>query len=190
MLVSFFFFKQKTAYEMRISDWSSDVCSSDLPHQLSFQKGKNMNSPITGKPMKLIREADTPTFRKESFNIVYHYYLCEDSGERFTDDRLDTLNTVQATNQYREKYGIPFPEDIRQIREQYGVSAAKMSEILGLGANAYRLYEAGEMPTVANGRLILSVREPEEFIKQIGRAHVGTPITNSHLLFRHLLEQK
>src|SRR3546814_14048541 len=29
--VCFFFFKQKTAYEMRISDWSSDVCSSDLP---------------------------------------------------------------------------------------------------------------------------------------------------------------
>src|SRR3546814_9124411 len=30
MLFCFFFFKQKTAYEMRISDWSSDVCSSDL----------------------------------------------------------------------------------------------------------------------------------------------------------------
>src|SRR3546814_3645382 len=30
MLSHFFFFKQKTAYEMRISDWSSDVCSSDL----------------------------------------------------------------------------------------------------------------------------------------------------------------
>src|SRR3546814_16100355 len=30
-LVCSFFFKQKTAYEMRISDWSSDVCSSDLP---------------------------------------------------------------------------------------------------------------------------------------------------------------
>src|SRR3546814_12972125 len=30
MLFLFFFFKQKTAYEMRISDWSSDVCSSDL----------------------------------------------------------------------------------------------------------------------------------------------------------------
>src|SRR3546814_3404582 len=30
--VVFFFFKQKTAYEMRISDWSSDVCSSDLHH--------------------------------------------------------------------------------------------------------------------------------------------------------------
>src|SRR3546814_4515452 len=30
----FFFFKQKTAYEMRISDWSSDVCSSDLRKKL------------------------------------------------------------------------------------------------------------------------------------------------------------
>src|SRR3546814_6543714 len=32
MFLVFFFFKQKTAYEMRISDWSSDVCSSDLHH--------------------------------------------------------------------------------------------------------------------------------------------------------------
>src|SRR3546814_16489555 len=31
MVVSFFVFKQKTAYDLRISDWSSDVCSSDLP---------------------------------------------------------------------------------------------------------------------------------------------------------------
>src|SRR3546814_18977007 len=34
-----FFFKQKTAYEMRISDWSSDVCSSDL--LADFQRGRN-----------------------------------------------------------------------------------------------------------------------------------------------------
>src|SRR3546814_3635982 len=33
----FFFFKQKTAYEMRISDWSSDVCSSDLCLQLAIE---------------------------------------------------------------------------------------------------------------------------------------------------------
>src|SRR3546814_2617840 len=40
VVMFFFFFKQKTAYEMRISDWSSDVCSSDLcrlpPAPMSF----------------------------------------------------------------------------------------------------------------------------------------------------------
>src|SRR3546814_9752442 len=35
--LSFFFFKQKTAYEMRISDWSSDVCSSDLPEPMTLK---------------------------------------------------------------------------------------------------------------------------------------------------------
>src|SRR3546814_7999462 len=36
-----FFFKQKTAYEMRISDWSSDVCSSDLQlQQVAEQEGR------------------------------------------------------------------------------------------------------------------------------------------------------
>src|SRR3546814_9124794 len=34
----FFFFKQKTAYEMRISDWSSDVCSSDLPDDCRMER--------------------------------------------------------------------------------------------------------------------------------------------------------
>src|SRR3546814_7268339 len=34
--VFIFFFKQKTAYEMRISDWSSDVCSSDLPMSCGY----------------------------------------------------------------------------------------------------------------------------------------------------------
>src|SRR3546814_7592697 len=36
MISLIFLFKQKTAYEMRISDWSSDVCSSDLPELLAL----------------------------------------------------------------------------------------------------------------------------------------------------------
>src|SRR3546814_1989124 len=37
-VVIVFFFKQKTAYEMRISDWSSDVCSSDLTRDRMFHE--------------------------------------------------------------------------------------------------------------------------------------------------------
>src|SRR3546814_2434940 len=38
VLCCFFFFKQKTAYEMRIRDWSSDVCSSDLIHMAAIKQ--------------------------------------------------------------------------------------------------------------------------------------------------------
>lgn len=126
-----------------------------------------MKSPITGKEMQVRNEVASLTFRKEEFEVVTHYYECEDSGERFSDDRLDELSIVQVHNQYREKYGIPFPEEIRRIREGYRISASKMSEILGLGANSYRLYEAGEVPSVAIGRLIMSIRNPATFVQQV-----------------------
>src|SRR3546814_10162178 len=44
----FFFFKQKTAYEMRISDWSSDVCSSDLPIGAVMAQGKIVSAISVG----------------------------------------------------------------------------------------------------------------------------------------------
>src|SRR5690606_16893688 len=66
---------------------------------------------------------------------------------------------------------IPFPDEIKAIREQYDISAAKMSEILGLGINSYRQYENGEMPTVANGRLILAAKDPAEFKKFLEASH-------------------
>src|SRR3546814_4154331 len=44
-----FFFKQKTAYELRISDWSSDVCSSDLPTGLFEIGGPDGDAGLTGR---------------------------------------------------------------------------------------------------------------------------------------------
>src|SRR3546814_3165723 len=41
----FFFFKQKTAYEMRISDWSSDVCSSDLLQRAAADEDRHHRAP-------------------------------------------------------------------------------------------------------------------------------------------------
>src|SRR3546814_5416746 len=58
----FFFFKQKTAYEMRISDWSSDVCSSDLiasvaevtkKHGLTLVVDNTFLSPYFQNPLDL-----------------------------------------------------------------------------------------------------------------------------------------
>src|SRR3546814_7531059 len=47
----FFFFKQKTAYEMRISDWSSDVCSSDLELDNVFSRNGITRIAAMGLPL-------------------------------------------------------------------------------------------------------------------------------------------
>src|SRR3546814_7148948 len=65
----FFFFKQKTAYEMRISDWSSDVCSSDLcsmvPVGNAGCKGNKVNYyPRGTKTVRtVVTQTDTTTTR-------------------------------------------------------------------------------------------------------------------------------
>lgn len=126
-----------------------------------------MNNTFTGQETILCCELSSLTFRKEDFPFYWHYYQSQDSDLKFTTFELDELGLSQVYNQYREKYRIPFPEEIRDIRRMYDVSANKMSEILGLGANNYRLYESGDMPSVSNGRLILSVKDPATFIRQV-----------------------
>lgn len=126
-----------------------------------------MKSPITGKEMKLTKERRSIDFRKETFEIVFHYYKCEDSEEQFTSTSMDEVNMNQVYNQYRDKFNIPFPDEIIRIRKKYGLSASKMSEILGFGVNSYRQYESGEMPSTANAKLIQLAESPKAFIGMI-----------------------
>ena len=126
-----------------------------------------MKSPITGKEMVLTKERRSIDFRKESFEIVFHFYKCEDSGEQFTTTALDEVNMNQVYNQYRDKFNIPFPDEISRIREKYDLPASKMSAILGFGVNSYRQYEAGEMPSISNARLIQMIDDPRKFIDMV-----------------------
>jgi len=126
-----------------------------------------MKSPFTGKEMSLQREWRTMKFRKEEFDVLFHFYKCTDTGEQFEDEQFAQLNYDQLVNQYRSKYGIPGVDEIKSIRERYGVSASKMSLILGLGTNSYRLYESGEIPSQSNARLIQMAQKPIDFKRMV-----------------------
>src|SRR3546814_20298097 len=79
---SVFFFKQKTAYEMRISDWSSDVCSSDLglinPHDIMFydatgEQAKHRTHPDILGPLR--REPGDPIYEVDNkFDLPESFY--------------------------------------------------------------------------------------------------------------------
>src|SRR3546814_11095710 len=78
-----FFFKQKTAYEMRISDWSSDVCSSDLmkpriywapPYVAALIMGAlsfpGLVSALTLEQALSVAEQDAPSLHAQAANLV------------------------------------------------------------------------------------------------------------------------
>ena len=118
----------------------------------------------TGKPLRVVFEPETFTFRGEKFNCIYISFRDDVLDEGYTTTESDGVWFNQVTNQYREKHGIPYQDEIIALRERYGLSAAKMSLILGFGANQYRLYEEGEVPSESNGKMIRSAMNPKVFL--------------------------
>ncbi len=124
-----------------------------------------MLSPFSAKEMTVQKEWRTMAYKKEEFRLCFHTWKCGDTGEHFEDDNFAQLNYDQVQNQYRAKYKIPFRDEIVAIREQYDLSAIKMSQVLCFGDNTYRQYEAGEMPSQSNARLIQLASDPHEISK-------------------------
>src|SRR3546814_11710888 len=78
-ILRFFFFKQKTAYEMRISDWSSDVCSSDLAnlrilHEFrSAEQGKDpLRLPLSLHPDQVELDVGGPAADRLGRSLAEH----------------------------------------------------------------------------------------------------------------------
>lgn len=109
-------------------------------------------------------EISEEVFRKEIFKVRKFYYKCEKTGKEFTTKESGDLNIVQLFNLYRERKKILFPEQIIKMRERYGLSSAKMSEVLGFGANTYSNYEKGEIPNDSNSTLLNQAYKAESFL--------------------------
>src|SRR3546814_5745807 len=82
----FFFFKQKTAYEMRISDWSSDVCSSDLQKRPGAGLPKPAHRAYSSESFKIKLRQSCSRRTAEQSSSVNH---TGEDHEGFAEERLD-----------------------------------------------------------------------------------------------------
>src|SRR3546814_5387832 len=92
----FFFFKQKTAYEMRISDWSSDVCSSDLVTSsllADYRRTEEQEKALQAKVEQL--KGDYLDLRRRS--IQYNIYQPEvDTNQALYDRSEENTSELQS----------------------------------------------------------------------------------------------
>lgn len=134
-----------------------------------------MISPFTGGIATLKYEKRELEYRKEKYHYVAQFYEDCETHEQFTTTEMDEANLAQVYNQYRAAHSIPFVDEIVALREKYGLSALKMSAILGFGDNQYRQYEEGYMPSETNGKILKACQNPmifETFV-QNSRVQLG-----------------
>lgn len=115
-----------------------------------------MKSPFTGGRVFLVEDIETQEFRKEKYEVHVRYYVCEDTGEEFNTAEQGDMECNELYNQYRVKHGIPFPDEIKKVREKYGLTYTQITKIVGFGQNQWRQYENGQVPSESNGKSIVA----------------------------------
>src|SRR3546814_2899442 len=98
-----FFVKQKTAYEMRISDWSSDVCSSDLRSCKTHVRFAVFTSPFAEGGSAWCRRVGFARLgtRRRSTRWIYSTRLRRSIGSRhFSDDQIGRASCRERVRQY------------------------------------------------------------------------------------------
>src|SRR3546814_7513877 len=116
----FFFFKQKTAYEMRISDWSSDVCSSDLLGLGQFDKSRGpvaqheaIRGELRAQPVDIglahgrigAEHADDPRLRHRGRRLDRRHRSDDRQVQRAPDRRSDE-HTSELQSLMRISYAV------------------------------------------------------------------------------------
>ena len=115
------------------------------------------------------REVETKVVRKkekydvcgESIEVDAQVLVCAECGEELYCEELDNVTLINAYNEYRRKHKLLLPEEIKKIREQYGLSQRSFAKILNWGDKTIYRYENGSIQDKAHNSLLLFLREPE-----------------------------
>lgn len=97
----------------------------------------------------------------EEIEVDAQVLVCADCGEEFFCEELDNNTLLAAYNKYRKKHKLLFPEEIKRIREQYGLSQRAFAKLLNWGDKTICRYENGSIQDKAHNSLLLFLREPK-----------------------------
>lgn len=110
---------------------------------------------------KIISKKESYVVCGESIEVDAQILVCSECGEELFCEELDNATLVNAYNEYRRKHKLLLPEEIRKIREQYGLSQRSLAKLLNWGDKTIYRYENGSIQDRAHNSLLLFLREPE-----------------------------
>ncbi|MCR4673340.1 MAG: DUF4065 domain-containing protein [Lachnospiraceae bacterium] len=110
---------------------------------------------------KVITKKESYAVCGESVEVDAQVLVCADCGEEFFCEELDNATLVRAYTEYRRRHKLLLPEEIKEIREQYGLSQRGMAKLLNWGDKTICRYENGSIQDKAHNSLLLFLREPE-----------------------------
>lgn len=121
--------------------------------------------PVCGceQEIHLVQKEETYPVKGEATTITATVCVCSSCGEEIMSLDHDDENLRKAYAKYRSAHGLLQPEEIKAIREQYGISQVAFARIIGVGDKTVARYENGSLQDEAINNLILLARNPKNF---------------------------
>ena len=118
---------------------------------------------VCGKEVetKVIERKETFDVCGEDIEVDAKVLVCAECGEEFFSEELDNAALLSAYNEYRRRHKLLFPDEIKKIREQYGLSQRSFAKLLNWGDKTICRYENGSIQDKVHNSLLLFLREPE-----------------------------
>ncbi len=110
---------------------------------------------------KMITKKEAYDVCGETIEVDAQVLICADCGEELYSEELDNATLVRVYNEYRRRHKLLLPEEIKKIREQYGLSQRSFAKLLNWGDKTICRYENGSIQDKAHNSLLLFLREPE-----------------------------
>lgn len=107
--------------------------------------------------------SETYPVKGEEITVTAKVRCCKTCGQDIWDEELDGQNLLDAFAIYRQRHGLLQPEEIRRIREKYGLSQVAFAKVLGLGNKTVARYENGSIADMAQNNLIELMKQPSNF---------------------------
>lgn len=110
---------------------------------------------------KIITKREAYDIYGETIEVNAQVCVCAACGEEFYCEELDNETLINAYNEYRRRHKLLLPDEIKKIREQYGLSQRSFAKLLNWGDKTICRYENGSIQDKAHNSLLLFLREPE-----------------------------
>ena len=110
---------------------------------------------------KIITKTEQYKIFGEDIIVDAKVLICPYCGEEFFCEELDNETLNAAYNEYRKRHKLLLPEEIKEIREMYGLSQRGFAKLLNWGDKTLFRYESGSIQDKAHNSLLILLRNPE-----------------------------
>lgn len=110
---------------------------------------------------KIVNKRETYNVLGEPIEVDAEVLVCAECGEELFSEKLDNETLLKAYSEYKVRHKLLTAEEIRSIREQYGLSRRNFGKLLNWEDKTVRRYENGSIQNKAHNSLLLFLRDPE-----------------------------